>query len=142
MIYCKYCVLPNTKPGIIFDEFGVCSACRAVEKKEHIDWDQRAEKLKQICDDIRGSNGNGYDCVVPVSGGKDSMYQVYILSQVHKLKVLVVTVMAHLQTPEGVKNLKNVRAVSPSDLTVYDILRYESLVILKEQVERVNELWA
>ena len=40
------------------------------------------------------------------------------------------------------KNLKNVRAVSPSELTVYDILRYESLVILKEQVERVNELWA
>ena len=40
------------------------------------------------------------------------------------------------------RNLKNVRAVSPSELTVYDILRYESLVILKEQVERVNELWA
>ena len=45
--------------------------------------------------------------MVPVSGGKDSMYQVYMLSQIHKLKVLVVTVMAHLQTPEGVNNLNS-----------------------------------
>ena len=107
MRYCKSCVLPDTKPGIFFDSQGVCSACRYVESKKSIDWDSRQQKLEEICNEVRGSNGNGYDCVVPVSGGKDSMYQVYILSQVHKLKVLVVTVMAHLQTPEGVKNLNS-----------------------------------
>ena len=42
----------------------------------------------------------------------------------------------------AVRNLKNVKAVSPSELTVYDILRYESLVILKDQVEKVSELWS
>ena len=107
MRYCKRCVLPDTKPGIIFDSKGVCSACRYVESKKNIDWDSRERKLEEICNEVRGSNGNGYDCVVPVSGGKDSMYQVYMLSQVHKLKVLVVTVMAHLQTPEGVNNLNS-----------------------------------
>ena len=105
MRYCKKCVLPDTKPGLVFNEEGVCSACVYVESKKHIDWNAREKKLKEICNQIRGSNGNGYDCVVPVSGGKDSMYQVYVLSKVHKLRVLVVTVMAHLQTPEGVRNL-------------------------------------
>lgn len=107
MKYCNLCVLPDTKPGIIFDSEGVCSACRAVQKKHTIDWDKREEKLASICNEIRGSNGNGYDCIVPVSGGKDSFTQAYIMSKVYKLKVLCVVIMAHLQTEEGIENLNN-----------------------------------
>ena len=107
MRYCKHCVLPNTKPGITFHSDGVCSACKYVESKKDIDWKARQKTLKKICDEVRGSNGNGYDCVVPVSGGKDSIYQVHMLTKVYKLKVLVVTIMAHLQTPEGVSNLNS-----------------------------------
>lgn len=105
MRYCKRCVLPDTKPGVIFDDEGICSACRSVERKHEIDWEARGVKLKQICDDVRGSNGNGYDCIVPISGGKDSFIQAYTMSKVYNLRVLCVVVMAHLQTVEGIENL-------------------------------------
>ena len=105
MRYCKRCVLPDTKPGVVFDEEGICSACRSVERKHKIDWSARADKLRKICDDIRGTNGNGYDCIVPVSGGKDSFNQAYIMSKVYNLRVLCVVVVAHLQTVEGIENL-------------------------------------
>lgn len=105
MRFCKRCVMPDTKPGVVFDDECICSACRSVERKKQIDWAGRAERLRQFCDGIRGSNGNGYDCVVPVSGGKDSIYQVYMMSQVYKLRTLAVVVVPHLQTSEGIRNL-------------------------------------
>jgi N-acetyl sugar amidotransferase len=105
MLYCTRCVLPDTKPGVVFDAEGVCSACRAVERKKTIDWEARAARLAEICDGIRGRNGNGYDCVVPVSGGKDSIYQAYTMSQVYKMKVLGIVLIPHEQTPEGILNL-------------------------------------
>jgi N-acetyl sugar amidotransferase len=107
MRYCKRCVLPDTKPGVIFDEDGICSACRSVERKKLIDWDQRAHRLRELCNQIRGSNGNGYECVVPVSGGKDSVYQAYMMSQVYKLRTLGVVIVPHLQTAEGILNLNS-----------------------------------
>lgn len=105
MRYCKRCILPNTKPGLVFDEEGICSACRSVERKHKIDWAERGERLASLCDQIRGSNGNGYECVVPVSGGKDSIYQAYMMSQVYNLRTLAVVIVPHLQTPEGILNL-------------------------------------
>jgi len=97
--------MPDTKPGVTFNAEGVCSACQAVERKAGVDWEARANALRTLCDSIRGSNGNGYECVVPVSGGKDSTYQTYMMSQVYKLKTLCVIVVPHLQTREGILNL-------------------------------------
>lgn len=105
MRYCKRCVLPDTKPGIEFDNEGICSACRSVERKHTIDWESRAKRLSQLCDEIRGSNGNGYECIVPVSGGKDSCYQAFMMSRVYKLRTLGVVIVPHLQTIEGIENL-------------------------------------
>lgn len=105
MRYCKTCIMPDTKPGIKFDDEGVCSACRSVEKKQHINWDARQAKLRQICDEIRGNNGHDYECIVPVSGGKDGCYQAYVMSQVYGLRTLAVTVTPHIQTIEGIDNL-------------------------------------
>lgn len=105
MHYCQRCVLPNTKPGLVIDTDGVCSACRSIEKKHHIDWKAREDRLHKLCDQIRGSNGNGYECIVPVSGGKDSTYQAYMMSKVYNLRVLCINVSAHLQTFEGIENL-------------------------------------
>ena len=98
MIYCKRCVLPNTKPGVKFNSDGICSACISVEIKHKTDWKKREKKLDEICNQVRGSNGNGYECIVPASGGKDSTYQAYVMSKKYNLKVLCVNVVAHLQT--------------------------------------------
>jgi N-acetyl sugar amidotransferase len=107
MSYCRRCLMPNTKPGVFIDEQGICSACRSVEKKKEIDWQARARELQEICDSIRGTNGNGYDCIVPVSGGKDSTYQSWMMKRKQNLHVLGVIVVPHLQTREGIANLNN-----------------------------------
>lgn len=73
--------MPNTKPGISFDSFGLCSACQYNNFKDKINWKERENQLKKICEEVRGSNGNGYECIVPVSGGKDSTYQAYSMKK-------------------------------------------------------------
>lgn len=116
MRYCKRCVLPDTKPGLSIDVEGVCSACRSVERKHEIDWEERAARLAKVCDEVRGSNGNCYECIVPVSGGKDSVTQVYYMSQVYNLRTLAVVQVQHLQTIEGIENLNSMVANMGVDL--------------------------
>lgn len=107
MRYCINCVMPNTKPGISFDSFGLCSACQYNNFKDKINWKERENQLKKICEEVRGSNGNGYECIVPVSGGKDSTYQAYSMKKKYNLKTLCVNVCAHVQTEEGILNLNS-----------------------------------
>lgn len=107
MRYCTRCVMPDTKPGISFDVRGICRACQSVERKHVIDWDARAAQLRTLCDDIRGRGKHEYDCIVPCSGGKDSCYQFYMMTQVYKLRALAVIVTPHVQTVEGIDNLNN-----------------------------------
>jgi N-acetyl sugar amidotransferase len=99
--------MPNTKPGIIFDSNGLCSACFYSKKKKKINWKKRMLHLKKICDEVRNSNGNGYECIVPVSGGKDSTYQADLMKNKFKLKTLCINVCAHIQTEEGILNLNS-----------------------------------
>ncbi|MBI4396946.1 MAG: N-acetyl sugar amidotransferase, partial [Elusimicrobia bacterium] len=73
--YCRRCIMPETKPDLHFNEQGVCSACRHFESRKDVDWAQRKEELLRVLEDYRSKNGNNYDCVVGVSGGKDSTYQ-------------------------------------------------------------------
>lgn len=107
MEYCTNCVMPNTKPGIVLDERGYCNACRTKEVKAQIDWDQRFKELGVIVDEIKQANHPFYDCIVPVSGGKDSWFQAMMLSERFGLKVLCVTLAAHMPTTEGIDNLNN-----------------------------------
>ncbi len=105
MRYCKKCVLPSTKPGLTIAEDGVCSACKSVQAKKNIDWRRRYVLLKEFCESIKGKNEYGYDCLVPISGGKDSTYQLYCMKFVYGLNPLAVTIDAHIKTPEGIQNL-------------------------------------
>ena len=57
MKYCKKCTMPDTRPGITFDEEGVCSACRHFESRKNIDWDKRWKEFEALCDKYRGMNG-------------------------------------------------------------------------------------
>ena len=90
MKYCSKCLLPETHETIEFDKDGVCNICRQHEyKKENIDWDKKFKDFEKIVDDYRGKNT--YDCIVPFSGGKDSVYTLLTLVKVFKLKCLVVS---------------------------------------------------
>lgn len=109
MMYCKKCVMPATRPGISFDEEGVCQACRVEEQKNRIAWDDRIEELKKLCDRYRGVYGDGYDCIIAVSGGKDSHYQTYVMKELMGMNPLLVTVEDNFpMTKAGVHNLKNI----------------------------------
>lgn len=71
MKYCKKCTMPDTRPGITFDEEGVCSACRHYEHRNEVDWNKRMTEFEKFCDKYRGGNGKGqYDCAVAVFWGE------------------------------------------------------------------------
>ena len=89
------------------DDRGLCNACRAKEIKATIDWDARYNELQNIVENIKKQEYPFYDCIVPVSGGKDSWYQAAMLAEHFGLKVLCVTLGAHLPTTEGIQNLNN-----------------------------------
>ena len=108
MNYCKRCVYPDTKPQLVFDENGICSACKNHELKEKIDWKSKEKELKEILEKFRSKN-NYYDCIIPVSGGKDSHFQTYTIKEKFGLNPLVVNFHPLDQTGIGKKNLDNLK---------------------------------
>ncbi len=104
--FCPNCYMPSTRPNITFNERGVCSACQWAKEKEKIDWFERKDKLKEICDKFRG-NGKDPDMIVPFSGGKDSIYVAYRMRNEFDMVPLLVTVLPHLETEIGEWNRKN-----------------------------------
>lgn len=102
---CVKCIMPDTRPRLSFDENGVCAACQwHEEKKTKIDWAARMQELQTLCDDIRGKQK--YDCLVPVSGGKDSSYVAHKMKHDCKLNVLTVNITPPLETDLIQQNLK------------------------------------
>lgn len=109
MKFCKKCVMPDTRPGITFNQEGICSACQSFEKRKEIDWEKRYKELESLCDKYRGMNGSSYDCAIAVSGGKDSHYQVYLMKEVMKMNPILFSVEDNFEMTEaGKHNLKNI----------------------------------
>jgi len=110
--------MPDTRPGITFDSSGICSACQSFKKRENTDYDARFEELKNICDQHRGRNGeNGYDCMIAVSGGKDSHFQVHMFKNILGMNPLLVTVEDNFpMTDAGMHNIKNISEAFGCDI--------------------------
>ena len=81
LTYCKHCVMPDSKPDLQLDEEGVCNACRSYERRVEVDWAVRQQELLTLRERYRRADGSNWDCIVPVSGGKDSTYQVIRMLQ-------------------------------------------------------------
>lgn len=108
--YCIKCVMPNTKPDLFFDKDGVCDACKSAEtKNKKINWAKRKKEFEKIISRYRSKDGSNYDCIIPVSGGKDSHYQVYVAKKVYGLNPLLVCFEQTYITELGRKNLENIR---------------------------------
>ncbi len=109
MKYCTKCVCPAASAApLAFDEQGVCSGCRVAAQKDTIDWEERGEELRELLEEYR-SAGSNYDCLIPVSGGKDSHFQTYVITQVYGLRPLLVTYHGNNYTEVGLRNLRNLR---------------------------------
>ena len=105
--YCIKCVMPDTKPDLHLDEDGVCNACRSYERRKEIDWDARRTELNDVLSRFR-RNGSNWDCIVPVSGGKDSTFQVIRMLQLG-LNPLCVTAATCDLSDIGRKNIQNIK---------------------------------
>jgi N-acetyl sugar amidotransferase len=106
MVRCVKCLLPDTKPGLVIDVEGICTACRHVEAKATIDYDARFNVLRKLCDKYR--KPSGCDCIVTVSGGKDSTFQTYMLKEVLDMHPLLLHVDDNFEhTEAGKSNVEN-----------------------------------
>jgi len=106
MKYCKKCLIPDTRPGINFEN-DVCLPCINYERQKTVDWDKRIKEFEILCDKYRGCNGDGYDCAIAVSGGKDSHFQTYYMKEVMKMNPVLLTVGNLDWSETGKRNLDN-----------------------------------
>lgn len=112
--FCVNCVMPDSRPGVVLDDRGVCSACRHSEYKRNVvDWQDRHKQFKKLCEKYKKQK-NEYDCVVSVSGGKDSYYQVGTMIE-HGLKPLLANVDNIGWSTTGRLNFENLLDVTGCD---------------------------
>lgn len=121
MRYCQRCLYPENHPlGITFDAQGICSGCRIHEEKDTLDWDSRLDKLRKLVAGFRGRMGV-HDCIIPVSGGRDSYFIVHTAKFVLGLHPLLVTYNQQYNTSRGIRNLAYLRTLMGCDLLSFTV---------------------
>jgi N-acetyl sugar amidotransferase len=108
MEYCKKCLYPSTKPDLKFNEEGVCSACTCYENRKIIDWEKRERDFINIMEKHRSKDGSNYDCLIPISGGKDSTYQVWKILKLGYNPLCVYATTCSI-SELGRKNIENIK---------------------------------
>lgn len=120
VVFCKRCTMNNQRPAstiefkqtdkekkktLAFNEDGICDACRYAEMKKQINWDERDDKLRALCDRFRRNDGR-YDVIVPGSGGKDSVQAAHMLKYKYNMNPILVTWPPALYTEIGRQNFE------------------------------------
>lgn len=132
MKYCTNCLLPSTKPQLTFNENGVCAACISYWNRPEIDWEQRQKKFLSIVSEIKKNNKkNNWDCVVPVSGGKDSTFQALKLRELG-LNPLCVTSTTCDLSELGKINIENLKQQG------FDYIEFSSNPIVRKKLNRIG----
>lgn len=117
MRYCIRCLYPENHPlGITFDEQGVCSGCRVHEEKDVIGWQERDKRLRGILKNFSSKTGRNYDCIIPVSGARDSYFIVHTIKNIYKMHPLLVTYNQQYNTKLGIRNLAYLRTLFGCDI--------------------------
>jgi N-acetyl sugar amidotransferase len=117
MQYCSRCLYPANHPlYITFDDQGVCSGCRIHEEKDYLDWPLRLEKLKQMVKHFKATSRSIHDCIIPVSGARDSYFIVHVVKNILGLHPLLVTYNKHYNTRVGIRNLAYLRSQLGCDI--------------------------
>jgi N-acetyl sugar amidotransferase len=129
-MYCARCVYSSATVNLDIDEEGVCSSCRAAERVAALTpefWARRRQSFEQILEASVNRRAANYDCIIPVSGGKDSYYQAHLIASEYGLKPLLVTYHGNNYLPEGDYNRDRMRHVFDADHMVFgpsvDVLR-------------------
>jgi N-acetyl sugar amidotransferase len=116
--YCKLCTYPFVAVNLSIDDEGICASCRTAEQFEKLPpefWHKRKQLFERHIQEIRQNNKSNYDCLIPVSGGKDSYYQTHLMIAEYGLKPLLVTYHGNNYLPEGNYNRDRMREVFNAD---------------------------
>lgn len=122
MKYCKRCVYPMATVNLHVDDDGICSSCHTSDRFNSLSdefWTKRRLKFEQIISEYTKDNVSNYDCLIPVSGGKDSYYQAHIIASEYGLKPLLMTYHGNNYLPEGDFNRDRMRHVFDADHLVW-----------------------
>jgi N-acetyl sugar amidotransferase len=120
MQYCKKCCYPAIAVFVTMEDDGICcSGCRVAAQKPAIDWQERGELLREILEEHRSKDKSNYDCIIPVSGGKDSYFQTHVIKNVYGMNPLLVTYHGNNYLPEGQYNLDRMREIFGVDHLVF-----------------------
>lgn len=131
LTYCKRCVMPGTKPDLYLDDKGICNACRSYERRKKIDWDARHLEFVQLVDKFRSKDSKNWDCIVPVSGGKDSTYQVVRMLQLGFNPLCVTSTTCDLSAI-GRKNIENLKRLG------VDLIEVSPNPVVRAKLNRIG----
>ena len=129
--YCTRCVMPDSKPDLKLDAEGICNACRSYENRKVVDWSVRRAQLEGILARYRRPDGANWDCIVPVSGGKDSTYQVVRMLQLG-LNPLCVTATTCDLSAIGRRNIQNIKNLG------VDYLEFSPNPVVRSKLNRIG----
>lgn len=123
--------MPDTKPDLTFDERGVCNACQNFEKRASVDWPNRRKALQGLFDHFKSATKSKWNCIVPVSGGKDSTYQVLKVLEFGMKPLCVVATTCSL-TEIGRRNIQNIRKLG------VDLLEFSPDPLVRKRLNRIG----
>ena len=122
--------MPSTKPDIFFDGNGICSGCISYKNRQTINWDERKIEFEKLIEYYK-SKDNYYDCVIPISGGKDSTYQV-LEALKYNLNPLCVNATTCDFSTIGRKNLENIKKLN------VDVIEFSPNKKLRNKLNRIG----
>lgn len=142
MRYCNRCLYPENHPlNLVFDENGVCSGCRVHEEKDVLDWGERGEKLARLFKEFKVRTKSVHDCVVPVSGARDSYFIVHVVKNVFKMNPLLAAYNKHYNTQVGIRNLAYLRTLLGCDIVTQTVSPEKVRRITRDTIEKRGSIY-
>ena len=138
MRICNRCIQPDTRPGIYFDDQGVCGACLWEEKKKEINWKSREKELQDIAKWAKKTTESNYDCVIGVSGGKDSTKQALTARDLLGLRCLLVNSEPEGITEIGRYNIENLKQLGFDVISLRPNPKVMRLLVKRDFYKNLN----
>ena len=130
IVYCTSCLLPSTKPDLKFIE-GVCSACINFQKRSEIDYKKRSMEFVDLISSRSEKSSASWDCLIPVSGGKDSTYQVLKMLELGFNPLCVTATTCNLSSL-GRENIENIKKLG------VDYIEFSPNKIVRKKLNRIG----
>lgn len=138
---CTRCILPSSLSSLTFDDDGVCSYCRQYEK-DFANWDEIAPRklaeFEELLQKARKLN-RPYDCLIPLSGGKDSTFVLYLCSKIYKLNCLAVTFNNGYLSESARRNVQNALENCSADHIFYHVNKTNSQQLFQTFVKKTAD---